>query len=135
VKVTGELAEKIIASLADIESRRIISATLEKPKTAVAIEAELNLPHTTLYRKITELRECGLLMVDNFALRPDGKREAVYACSFAEIHFRTDQAGIELEIVQSARSLERRWFELFFSKRNVSSPETPSAASGSFEPS
>jgi DNA-binding transcriptional ArsR family regulator len=124
MKVTGSLRERIIAQLADPESRKIITSVLGGRKTATSIGKELSLPPSTLYRKISELRESGLLMIDSFALRSDGKREALYARTFSEIVFRTKGREIELEVVLSARSLERRWFELF-SSRNASSPEQP----------
>jgi DNA-binding transcriptional ArsR family regulator len=117
VKVTGDLRQKIINQLADQESHDIIAAVLREQKTAAMIGEELDLPPSTLYRKISELKECGLLMIDSFDFRPDGKREARYACSFSEILFKTKGDKIELEIIPSARGLEKRWFELFFSKR------------------
>src|ERR1035437_4432960 len=114
MKVAEGLREKILAQLADSESFQIIACVLEEKKSAMTIAKELNLPSTTLYRKISELKECGLLMIDTFALRPDGKREALYACTFREMVFRaTTEHGFELEIIPSARSLEKRWFELF----------------------
>ena len=120
VRVSGHLREKMISSFANPESRRIISAVIARPKTAVEIEKELDLPPSTLYRKISELRECGLLMVEEFEVRQDGRKEALYACPFAEVRFKVVQGNIELELVQTEESLERRWFELFSSKQGLS---------------
>jgi predicted transcriptional regulator len=131
VRVAGSLRERMISSFADQESRRIITAVVAKPKTAIEIEKELDLPQSTLYRKISELKECGLLMVESFDVRQDGRREAVYACPFSEVRFKAEQGVIELEVIQTEESLKKRWFELFFSKQDVSSLERPSDASGS----
>jgi DNA-binding transcriptional ArsR family regulator len=120
VRVAGHLKERMIASLADPESRKIITAVIKKPKTAVDIEKETDLPQSTVYRKISELRECGLLMVERFIVRLDGRREALYSCPFTEVRFMATQGGIELELVQTEESLEKRWFELFFSRRGLS---------------
>lgn len=125
MRVTGDLREKIIAQLADLESRQIVASVLREPKTAVAIGQEMSLPSSTLYRKVSELKECGLLMVDSFSIRPDGKREARYVCSFTEIVLRPGDREVELEVTPSARSLEKRWFELFFSRATRSFPEQP----------
>lgn len=119
VKVSGRLKEMMIASLSDSESRRIIIAVMAKPKTAVEIETELGVPQSTLYRKISELRECGLLMVEMFEVRPDGRREAVYVCPFAEVRFTAGRGEIELEVIQTEESLEKRWFDLFFSRQKL----------------
>jgi predicted transcriptional regulator len=131
VGVTGQLKERVIATLADLESRKIITAVHGESKTIGTIEGELGLPQSTLYRKISELRQCGLLMVDRFIIKPDGKREAVYARSFDEVRLRSEKQEFKLEIIQSAKSLEKRWFELFFSNPVFSSPELPFAATGS----
>ena len=64
-------------------------------------------------------------MVDRFIIKPDGKREAVYARSFDEVRLRSEKQEFELEIIQSAKSLEKRWFELFFSNPVFGSPEPP----------
>ena len=120
VRVAGPFKEKLIASLSDPESRKIIMAVMTKPKTAVEIEQELDMPQSTLYRKISELKECGLLMIDRYSVKPDGRREAMYAVPFAEIRFKAFQGQIEVELIQTEESLMKRWFELFFSKHDSS---------------
>jgi len=127
VRVAGHLKEMLIASLADSESRKIITTVMVKPKTAAEIEKETALPQSTLYRKISELKGCGLLMVESFTVKPDGRREAIYACPFVEVRFKAVQGEIEVEIIQTEESLEKRWFELFFSRQDLSSPVQPSA--------
>ena len=102
VIVTGEVKQQVISTLSDSDSRRIITAVFEESKTIGAIEKELGLPQSTLYRKISEMRRCGLLMVDRFVIRPDGKREAVYARSFDEVRLRSEKQDIQLEIIESA---------------------------------
>jgi predicted transcriptional regulator len=120
VRVAGPLRERMIASLSDPESREIITAVLAKPRTAVEIEEELNMPQSTLYRKITELKECGLLMIDRFLVKLDGRREAIYAVPFAEIRFKALEGQIEVEVVQTEESVTKRWFELFFTTHESS---------------
>jgi len=129
--VEGHLKERIIASLADPESRKILIAVVAKPKTVAEIEEETDLPQSTLYRKISELRGCGLLMIERFAISPDGRREAMYACPFAELRFKPTQDGIEFELIETEQSLEKKWFELFFSRENISKSGRHSASSES----
>ena len=119
MKATEALRERILAQVADLESIQIVVSVLDNRKTATEIRKELGLPSTTLYRKISELKECGLLMTDTFEFRHDGRREAVYACTFSEIVLRTTQKGVELEITPSKRNLEKGWFDLFFSKKSA----------------
>jgi predicted transcriptional regulator len=116
MRVATGLRERMLVQLADPDSFRIVSSVLTESKSAMAIGKELNLPSSTLYRKISELKECALLMTDTFVVRADGKREALYTCTFKEIVFRTTEHALELELVPTERSLEKRWFELFFTR-------------------
>jgi predicted transcriptional regulator len=131
VRFSGQIKERLIASFADPESQRIVLAVLARPKTSVEMEKELSLPPSTLYRKISELKECGLLMVEKFAIRQDGRREAVYACPFVEIRFKVEKGNIELDLIQTEESVAKRWFELFFSKNDLRQIEPLLPASGS----
>jgi hypothetical protein len=70
-------------------------------------------------------------MVDSFVFRPDGRREALYACTYTEV--RVQAAGGEIEVVESPRSRERKWFELFFGGSSTESAESLSAVSENSE--
>ena len=129
MKITGELKDKMIAFLADPESRKIVASVLKEPKTATGIMTELDMPSSSAYRRISDLKECGLLMVDSFLIRPDGKREALYLSSFSEISFKDEAGALVLDVTPSKKSLERRWFDLFFSRTSLPD-DRDSAASG-----
>src|SRR5690348_12399169 len=98
MKVTGELRQRMVAALGDSETQEILSLVIKESKTSAAISTELNLPISTVYRKMGQLRECGLILIDRFLVSPDGKREAVYSCAFTEIKFRPEAGGLGLEI-------------------------------------
>jgi hypothetical protein len=123
VKVEGYLRESIIAQLADSDSRRIINSILKESKTAQAVCRELDMPTSTLYRKIGELKRCGLIVIDRIELREDGKREPAYACAFKEISFKPGEKDVELEVVPSERGVEKAWFDLFFARAGTAPPE------------
>ena len=76
----------------------------------------LGMTQSTLYRKISSLRACGLLMVDRFLVSPDGKREALYVCTFTEISLKAVNGRMELSLVETERSRERRWLTAFFAE-------------------
>jgi DNA-binding transcriptional ArsR family regulator len=116
LKVTGDLRRQIVAALGDSEAQQILSLVIRESRTSTAIAKELGLPPSTVYRKIGQMRGCGLLLIDRFLIGPEGKREALYTCAFTEIRFKTEAKDLELEITLSQRALEKRWFEIFFSK-------------------
>jgi DNA-binding transcriptional ArsR family regulator len=120
LKVTGDLKRQIFAALGDPESQQIMSFVIQEPKTSSTIADGLGLPPSTVYRKIGQMRECGLLLIDRFLISPDGKREALYACAFTEIRFKAEAQDLALEITLSQKALDRRWFEIFFSKTGES---------------
>lgn len=131
MKVGGKVRDEIMAHLGDPDSRRIIACTLRESKTALAICKELDLPTSTFYRKLAELKECGLLMAEKITVRDDGKREPAYVCTFKEISLRPGEEGVELELVLSDHGMEKKWFELFFAKAESGSLERDGAADGS----
>jgi hypothetical protein len=105
---------------------------LWKPLSRSVLEKELGLPQSTIYRKIGTLRESGLLMVDSFALKSDGKREAAYICTFREILFKAEGGELQVEVVESRRSAERRWFKVFFEGSTTNPAEPHSDESETF---
>jgi DNA-binding transcriptional ArsR family regulator len=120
LKVSGDLRRRIVAAFGDPEAQQIMSLVAQEPKTSSSIAQELGLPPSTVYRKIGQLRECGLLFVDHFLIRPDGKREAFYTCAFNEIRFKTEGRDVVLEIFLSQKALDKRFFEVFFSRTEES---------------
>ncbi|HKT21631.1 MAG TPA: hypothetical protein VJR06_03270 [Nitrososphaerales archaeon] len=128
MRLDGDDARKVLAAVADPESWSILQCVLRGRKDAMAIERELALPQSTVYRKLTQLRESGLIMVDEFVIKPGGKRDTIYTTTFQEIHFVAELEGIEIEIVESQKSIERRWFTLFRLNR-PSRAEAPSSVS------
>ena len=114
MRVCGELKKKVCAILSDPESIQIIEAVLDKPKSETTLRRELNIPQSSLYRKLSCLRETGLLMVESYSIRPDGRREASYSCAFREVRFRVEGKQLFLDLTESQRGKERRWFELFY---------------------
>jgi len=120
MRVVGPLRDTIIAKLSDHEAQQIIRTVLTKPKTVGEIEKELDLPQSTLYKKVSELKECGLLMVEEFVFSTDGKKEALYACPFTEVRIKVGHVEMELDLIETKESLARRWFELFSSRSSAS---------------
>lgn len=109
----GEDKEKVLVSLGDPESLMILNAVSDSPKSASLLMEELKLTQSTLYRKLSALRACGLLMVDSFAITPDGKRQALYACTFTELTLKRGEDGLLLDLFETERLKERKWLRLF----------------------
>ena len=65
-----------IVELLNDDGARAVYQRVETPTTVAAVAAELDLPQSTAYRKIDELREAGL--VRQFARRSTGNEPAYF---------------------------------------------------------
>lgn len=122
MRLEGEEAKRVLASVAEPESWGILQLLLTGPKDATALEEALKMPHSTLYRKIAQLKERGLLMVDSYVIKPGGKREALFSPTFNAINFVAEPGGIRIDLVETQKSIERRWLRLFTVKNPPPEP-------------
>ena len=66
-KVTPRLVEKydishkVFNELANLESRHILFSIIKKPKRAQDIAKETKIPLSSVYKRITSLKECSLI--------------------------------------------------------------------------
>ena len=73
-----DINQKVIASLADAESRSIIFSIVKKGKTASAISASLKIPLSSVYKKLSELENLTLIEVEKYHISDKGRRFKVY---------------------------------------------------------
>lgn len=90
----GVLAAGALRALADEPSRRILASALSGAKKANEISEEQAIPMSSCYRKIHELVEQGLLVVDRIFVTGDGKRYATYRSTFKSVEMVSDTSGI-----------------------------------------
>lgn len=95
----GELKHRILAAIADEYSRRILRATMEAPVSASEITRRYEIPVTTVYRRIEELIEAGLIASVKSGRTKEGKWFDVYRSLVRRIdmHFEGD-LHIELTV-------------------------------------
>ena len=53
--------DMLIRLIADKYCRILLTATLDEPKSAMVLSAECSIPISTVYRRLTELEQAGLL--------------------------------------------------------------------------
>ena len=56
-----DIANKILNLLADLESRHILFGIIKSPKTAQELAVQLQIPTSSVYKKIKDLSETGLV--------------------------------------------------------------------------
>ncbi len=89
--------ENILKKLGDKHSRRILQHTMEKHKTAEEISSELGIPLSTVYRKIKELKETGLLIVEKSVVTKDGKVCDLYRSAIKGVRVHLDLQPLSLD--------------------------------------
>lgn len=95
-KINNEVV--IIEYLADSCSREILVLTSKKEYSAIELSEELNVPISTVYRKLKLLEGSGLIQHVKTVINPSVKEEKYYRCVIrdATINFRGGDLSVSL---------------------------------------
>ncbi|HYK93786.1 MAG TPA: hypothetical protein VEY07_07080 [Thermoplasmata archaeon] len=99
----AERRERILDALGDPASRGILLMLNESPRSAQEMLLTNHIPQSTLYRKLHDLQQLGLVGIQRTAITPDGKRVDLYRSLLEEL--RVDLAGGALRIQVRFRDL------------------------------
>ncbi len=93
-----DIAQKIIESLADAESRAILFSTIKKGKTVTDLSYTLKIPLSSVYKKLSELEELSLIQVEKWTFSDKGRKFKVYKSriSKADITIKKSEPSINL---------------------------------------
>ncbi len=86
--------QRILATLADPYSRRILIATTRKPLSALEISKRYQIPISTIYRRIEELTQAQLLAAVKSSRTKNGKWFELYRCLVARIGFSSENGTL-----------------------------------------
>ncbi len=111
---TETLAEpvEVLDCLGDEYSVRILSALTDDEMSAKGISEELDIPIATVYRRIDDLDETGLIEFEGKALTQEDKRVKVYRSYIDELRvfFEPDEPQVEMKRYSEAqRSIDEAW--------------------------
>ena len=93
-----DIAQKIIESLADAESRAILFSTIKKGKTVTDLSYTLKIPLSSVYKKLSKLEELSLIQVEKWTISDKGRKFKVYKSriSKADITIKKSEPSISL---------------------------------------
>ena len=93
-----DVTQKIIESLADAESRAILFSTIRKGKTAADLSYQLQIPLSSVYKKLADLEELTLIKVDKWLISDKGRKFKVYRSriSKADISIKKPEPSLNL---------------------------------------
>lgn len=107
-----KVRDALIEALADEYSRKIILKTIIKAESVEELSRKENIPISTAYRRVNELKDVGLLAVEKTILSDDGKKYELYRSAFSsfKIDLEHGEITIEAEFNEDvATRLSRLW--------------------------
>ncbi|MBC8516651.1 MAG: helix-turn-helix transcriptional regulator [Nitrosopumilus sp.] len=88
----------ILEILADKYCKLILHNTLEKPKSAMEISNEKNIPISTVYRRLQTLYDAKLLAISG-SINQDGKKYFLYKSRVKSISLKCDLEITTVELI------------------------------------
>lgn len=88
---------ELLAALVDEDCREILSATSEHPLSASEIGDACDIPSSTVYRKVEQLTEAGLL-AESVRISSSGAHESEYECAVSSVEIELGDDGIDLAV-------------------------------------
>ncbi len=102
---------RILGALADEYSRKILSATIEDPMSALELSKKYEIPITTVYRRIEELVQAGLLAAVKSGRTTDGKWYDLYRSLLRTIGVSFEKGVVRIEVTINENVADNRGFE------------------------
>tara|TARA_B100001179_G_C18442190_1_gene339319 strand:+ start:314 stop:643 length:330 start_codon:yes stop_codon:yes gene_type:complete len=73
-----DITQKVIDALADTESRSILFSLVRKGKTATELSNSLNIPLSSVYKKLADLEYLTLIEIEKYLTSDKGRRFKTY---------------------------------------------------------
>jgi DNA-binding transcriptional ArsR family regulator len=91
------LAVAILEAMSDTTSRAILSSIIADGKSIEEIATESQVPISSAYRRVHELRDRGLIMVERIVVTRGGKRHHIYRSAFrgATVQVEPDRVRVQ----------------------------------------
>jgi DNA-binding Lrp family transcriptional regulator len=113
VEITSpETANMLVAALSDDYSRKIMLATITAAKSVEDLSKENDIPLSTCYRRVHELLDARVLVVERIVVTPDGKRYELLRSAYRTITVNFENGIMKVEALVNedvADKLRRMW--------------------------
>jgi phosphomannomutase len=86
----------ILDAVSDETSRRILNSTIREARPAEGIAHEIDVPVSTVYRRVHELAVAGVLFVERIVTTKEGKRYSLYRSAFRGIKATLDEGRLQV---------------------------------------
>jgi len=89
----------VLKLLANKQSRMILQQTMEERRSAEELSCKLNIPLSTIYRKIKELRDKGLLVIEKSGITKDVKICDLYWSTIKGMNIKLNSKPVLLNLI------------------------------------
>jgi len=104
-KITNDQRKQVILEiLSDKYCKQILHYTLKKPKSAMEISDEKNIPISTVYRRLQTLYDAKLLAISG-SINQDGKKYFLYKSKVKSISLQCDLEITTVELVPNSSNM------------------------------
>ncbi len=111
----GERKKALLRAMADEYSLKILMALIDKADSVNNISRINDIPIATAYRRVSELQEAGLLVIERGVLTDDGKRYDLYRSAVRSMQISFRSGEIEIDVIpnkDAVGKLESMWMSL-----------------------
>lgn len=85
-------------SILENDTYEIIMLLMKKPKTVYQIHDEINLPLSSIYKRIKKLENMGIVAIDKIHINSRGRKTIFYKSKLRSINFRLNENDIDLVV-------------------------------------
>ena len=101
--------------LADDYSRKILLSAIPKAKSVEDMSRDNDIPLSTAYRRVHELLDAQILIVEKIIITPDGKKYELLRSAYRAINVSFDGGQMKVEATINedvAEKLKRLWLTM-----------------------
>lgn len=113
VEITDSLTiQALVQALSDEYSRKILLAAITSSKSVEDLSKENDIPLSTCYRRVHELLDSRILVVERIIVTPDGKRYEMLRSAYKTISVNFENGTMRIEVLVNedvADKLRRLW--------------------------
>ena len=118
-------AAAMMEALSDEFSRRILSSIVERGKSIGEISVEQGIPPSTCYKRVQQLLDTGVIVIERIVLPQTGKKYALYRSAFSDFRISWQKGQLMARVTVNpdvAAKLEKEWLATMRKKKAVPRP-------------
>jgi len=107
--------QALVQGLADEYSRKIILSVIPAAKSVEDMSRENDIPLSTCYRRVHELLDAQIILVERIIVTPDGKKYELLRSAYRSVTINFENGVMKMEVIINedvADKLRRLWMTM-----------------------